>query len=512
MYHTDYFYITTPIYYINDIPHIGHAYCTIAADAAARFARMTGREVYFLTGTDEHGQKVEKAAVACGMGPQAYADKMAIPFQELWKRLNISNDDFIRTTQSRHIQTVQEIFNRLHGQGDIFEGEYEGWYCVHEENFWTQSQIQDGACPECGRELELVKEHNYFFAASKYSERLLEHIRNNPTFIMPETRRNEVLKLIEDGVKDVCVSRTAFRWGIPLPFNADHVAYVWFDALINYLSALGYPNGEKFVKFWPAVHLVGKDIIKFHAVIWPCMLMALGVELPSQIIAHGFWTLGEEKMSKSKGNVIDPNELIDEFGADSIRYFLLREVALGQDGEFSREGLKRRINYDLANDYGNMLHRSIPMLIKYCDGIIPEPSTPIMLEDNLRRLFAGSVPKILSAYEQLFYKEALESIWGLVSAVNKYIDEASPWAVAKEGDASRLDMIMYTLADCIRTIAAMITPVMPAAAQKTWNQLGIGADVLEQAIPQEWELCRLSVGLKVSKGEPLFPRIEEETA
>lgn len=502
------FYITTPIYYVNDVPHIGHAYCTIAADTAARFMRSTGRDVFFLTGTDEHGQKVEKAAAARGVDPQTHADQMTLPFQGLWNRLLITNDDFIRTTQSRHIKTVQEIFERLRMQGDIYEGKYEGWYCIHEENFWPESQVDKGNCPDCGRPVEKVTETNYFFAASKYGDRLRRHINDKPDFILPATRRNEVMRLMDDGVRDVCVSRTAFKWGVPLTFDPRHVTYVWFDALINYLSALGYPEGERYERFWPAIHLVGKDILKFHAIIWPCMLMALDVELPRQIFAHGFWTLGEEKISKSKGNVVEPNALIDEFGADAVRYFLLREIALGADGEFTREALIKRINFDLANDFGNMLHRTIPMMIKYFNGVIPAPGTMTDLETAIKRQWQDSIPQIADAYMQLNFKEALELVWILIGSVNKYIDESAPWTLAKNGETDRLQAVMYMLADCIRSIAAMVAPVLPIAAQKTWEQLGIHLEISEEKVPEIWQLGAISPGSSVVRSDPLFPRIE----
>lgn len=506
------FYITTPIYYVNGVPHIGHAYCTIIADVAARFARMSGKDVFFLTGTDEHGQKVEKAAIAKGLEVQKYVDEMAMPFYDLWQKLLITNDDFIRTTEPRHTKVVKEIFALLFEKGDIYRGEYEGWYCVHEETFWTPAQLADGLCPECHREVEKIKEENYFFAASKYAGRLAAHIQDNPEFIMPESRRNEVLKLIEDGVRDVCVSRTAFKWGVPLPFDEDHVAYVWFDALINYLSALGYPSGERYARFWPAIHLIGKDIIKFHAIFWPTMLLALDVELPRQIYAHGFWTLQEEKMSKSKGNVVDPNELIDEYGLDAVRYFLSREIALGLDGEFTRERLMKRINYDLANDFGNMLHRTIPMLIKYCGGIIPPRGESSSLEQDLERQWEQALGQIYEAYKKLAFKDALERIWTLIGLVNKYIDEAAPWAVAKQGDTRRLEAIMHMLTDCIKTIAVMVAPVMPHACQKVWDQLGIMRSIESEQIPSSWKLGSLSPGGQVVKGDPLFPRIEDIVA
>lgn len=507
------FYVTTPIYYVNDVPHIGHAYCTVAADVIARYKRLSGYDVLFLTGADEHGQKVEKAAKEHGLPVQEYVDKMIIPFKELWNCLNISNDDFIRTTEPRHEKVVQTIFQKLYDQGDIYQGVYEGWYCIHEETFCLETQLLEGKlCPECKRPVEWLKEESYYFKTSKYQDELLKHIEDNPGFIQPDIRRNEVVSFIKGGVQDVCVSRTTFKWGVPVPFDAKHVVYVWFDALINYLTGCGYLQDEsKFKKFWPAdVHLIGKDIIKFHAVIWPSMLMALGVGLPRQIFAHGFWTLGEEKISKSKGIVIDPNELASEFSVDAIRFFFMREISLGADGEFSRDALIRRINSDLANDLGNLLHRTLPMMQKYFDGVIPSPVTYSALDNELKDVAAEVMANIDGLMSVLAFREALGEAWKLVTRANKYIDEAAPWALAREGKEDELKTVMYCIAEAIRQIAVLIAPFIPTKAKQIWEQLGLEESFEAQRLPEALNWGSLKPGAKVQQEEPLFPRIEVE--
>jgi methionyl-tRNA synthetase len=503
------YYVTTPIYYVNDVPHIGHAYSTIAADTIARFKRLAGYEVLFLTGTDEHGQKVERAAKERELSPQKHCDQMVTPFKKLWKRFHIKYDDFIRTTEKRHEQVVQSIFSKLYEKGDIYKGFYEGWYCVYEETFYAQAELVEGRCPECGREVEWLKEESYFFRSSKYIPTLLAHLEKQPDFVRPDFRRNEVLQLIKSGVQDVSVSRTTFKWGIPVPFDKKHVIYVWFDALINYLTGAGYLLDERrFSRFWPAdVHIIGKDILRFHTITWPTMLLALGVPLPRQVFATGFWTLGGEKISKSRGVVIEPNALIDEFGADAIRYFLLREISFGLDGEFTREALIRRINDDLANDLGNLLHRSIPMFERYFNSSVPEAGSLTSLDRELQSVALETPSKVEQAMDRLDFREALVEIWKLIGRANKYIDEAAPWSLAKEGNQERLKTVMNTLIEAIRIVSILISPIMPETAEKIWTQLGL-TDFERQTLKDAASWGRIKPGTKVSRGKPLFPRIE----
>lgn len=488
------YYITTPIYYVNGLPHIGHSYTTIAADCLARHKRARGYEVYFLTGTDEHGQKVLKAAQEEGRTPQEFVDSIIPRFKEAWKKLDISYDDFIRTTEERHIKAVQYVLNALFEKGDLYLGEYEGLYCVPCEVFWTEKQAQGNLCPDCKRPVEKIKESNYFFKISKYQEWLIKYIKDHPEFIQPQIRCNEVLSFLQENkLNDLCVSRPKSRlnWGIPLPFSQDHVTYVWFDALINYISALGFPSQKgKFEKFWPvAIHLIGKDILRQHAVFWPIMLKSLEINLPKTIFAHGWWQVGEEKMSKSRGNVVNPLDVIDEFGIDVYRYFLLREVPFGSDGTFSKESLIKRFNGDLANDLGNLVYRTLTMAEKYFGGKIPQ-----MDKDRLDTGSKEILQKIKTlsaavdaALERLDFITALEAVWDLIGRCNKYIEEAKPWHLKKENKAKELENFIAVLISAIRSVAGEIKFFMPQTAEK------ISAQIKSDHI---------------IKGEPLFPRID----
>ncbi len=504
------YYVTTPIYYVNDVPHIGHAYTTLACDVMARYKRARGFQVAFLTGTDEHGQKVETAARANGETPLELADRVVKRFQALWEKLNISHTDFIRTTQERHKHTVQEQFKAIEARGDIYLGEYEDWYCTPCETFWTETQMIDGNCPDCGRATTKLKEESYFFRMSKYQDQLLAHIEANPDFIQPKSRRNEILSFVREGLRDLSISRTTFSWGIPVPGNDKHVIYVWFDALTNYISALGYPEDKKglFATFWPAVHVIGKDILRFHTVYWPTFLLAAGIPLPKQVFAHGWWTVEGQKMSKSLRNVVEPHMLADTYGVDTIRYFLLREVPFGLDGDFSHSALIGRINSDLANDLGNLVSRSTAMLSKYFAGVLPEPGPQEPVDETFVALFATCVDKADGLLDEMAFNKALMAIWELITAGNKYIDETAPWVLAKDpGQQQRLATVMYNLIDSIRVIALLVAPFMPETGNKIMALFGRDAQTETTGAFDFSD--RLTPGTGVAKAPPLFPRIEQ---
>lgn len=528
------FYVTTPIYYVNGDPHVGSAYTTIAADVMARYQKLAGKKVYFLTGTDEHGQKVEQTAQEKGFTPQAWTDKMAPAFTEMWKALNIKYSDFIRTTEPRHKDAVKKILKTVYDKGDIYKGEYEGQYCISCETFFPENQIvEPGHCPDCGKKLSTVKEESYFFKMSKYQEALLQHIEEHPDFILPHSRRNEVISFIKQGLQDLSISRNTFSWGIPIEFAPGHITYVWFDALTNYLTAVGYENNsEKFETYWNhgrICHLIGKDIIRFHAIIWPCMLLSAGIKLPDSVVAHGWWTSEGEKMSKSKGNVVNPYDEIKKYGVDAFRYYLLREANFGNDGDYSTKGIIGRVNSDLANDLGNLLNRTLGMYHKYFQGKIVSSGEIQEIEIDVYKLWEDTLTQVETHMYYYEYSKTLEVIWKFISRMNKYIDETMPWALAKEeSQQKRLATVMNTLIESLYKIAVLVSPFIPETAQKIWNQLGIIEDI-EQAQLQPLH-CDVSteamlleklqketrkffesifpIDHNLGKASPIFPRIE----
>lgn len=507
------FYVTTPIYYVNDVPHIGHAYSTVGADALARFKRMDGFDVYFLTGTDEHGQKIAKTAKEKGLEPKQLADQVVERFKEAWARLGITHDRFIRTTDEDHRKAAQTFFKKVMDAGYIYKADYEGWYCLPDEKFLLDSEVVDGKCPDCGRPVERIKEENYFFSMSKFQGQLEKYLIDHPDFIQPDSRKNELINnFIKPGLADVSISRSSVKWGIPAPVPGESTIYVWFDALINYISALGWPDDDNYKKYWPAdVHIIGKDILRFHATIWPTMLMAAGLPLPKMVFGTGYINMGGEKMSKSVGNVVNPMDMIDKYGPDALRYYLLREVVFGLDGNYTQQIFESRFNGDLANDLGNLVSRTLTMVEKYFGGVIPEPTKVLGLEISTKI----ETDQTRELMDRLAFDIILENYWKYVKSANKYIQDSAPWNLAKnENQKEELQRVIFTLIEVLRVTAIRLSPFMPFTAQTIWQQLGFGDKVETHSVSETESLGVYQKGQKVQVGIPLFPRIEikKETA
>ena len=516
----DTYYLTTPIYYVNDVPHIGHAYTTVAADALARWRRLNGDRVHFLTGTDEHGQKVARAAAERGLDPQTHCDRILPRWQEMLDLLGISNDDFIRTTEDRHEARVQEFMQKLYDQGDLYKATYSGPYCVRCEAYYSDSELvagegEAGLCPIHRQPVERLDQENWFFRLSKYAPDLLRLYDERPEFVQPDVRRNEVRAFVEQGLEDISATRTEFSWGVPCPWDPGHVFYVWFDALLNYITAAGYgADDEAFARRWPAdVHLIGKDILRFHAVYWPAMLIAAGVEPPRQVYAHGFLLVGGHKMGKSNATGIQPHELVDHFGRDCYRYYFLREISFGQDGTFSWESMEARYETDLANELGNLVNRVLNMVTRYADAAVPDPDAGPGSEpgEEEARLASDRTTAVegLHAFDHLAFKKGIEALWVLVRGVNRYVEATEPWQLSKRGDSSRLARVLYECVDALRVIAALVSPVMPDTAERLWAKLGLSEALTDQRLPGAAEPGRTPAGAPVERGEVLFPKLEE---